>query len=246
MIEIQHLNKSYGKVKAIQDISLNMEKGQLLSLIGPNGSGKTTLIKCILGLVTPEKGKIMVQGHNINLDVSYREKIGYMPQMGRFPDQIKVVNLFDLLIKLRGVPENSLDLDLFNQFEIKELQHKTLRSLSGGMRQKVSAALAFLFNPSVLVLDEPTSGLDPISSEVLKTKIIQEHKKGKLIIITSHILSDIEDITTHIAYMQDGNLLFYGPFDTLKELSEQNNLSKSIAYLMRTHNYKFINKSTYN
>ncbi|NOT38342.1 MAG: ABC transporter ATP-binding protein [Saprospiraceae bacterium] len=237
MIQIDSLTKRFGKLKALDNISLFMNEGQLLSLIGPNGSGKTTLIKSILGLIKPEKGNILVDNKNINTTDSYRNLIGYMPQMGKFPENIKVGQLFTLWNKIRNKQEGPLDNDLFESFDIRSMENKPLRTLSGGMRQKVSASLAFLFNPKILILDEPTSGLDPISSEILKEKINQSHQEGKLIIITSHILSDIEEVTTHVAYMQDGSLLYYGPFEELKTQSGEKNLSKSIAFLMKKNNY---------
>jgi Cu-processing system ATP-binding protein len=113
-----------------------------------------------------------------------------------------------------------------------------MRSLSGGTRQKVSAALAFLFDAEVLILDEPTAGLDPIASEILKDKIVKEKEKGKLILITSHILSDLEDLTTDVVYLQDGKLLFYRPVEELYELTGETKLGKAIATLMKRENRK--------
>jgi Cu-processing system ATP-binding protein len=108
-----------------------------------------------------------------------------------------------------------------------------MRTLSGGTRQKVSAALAFLFDPPILILDEPTAGLDPLSSEILKEKIIQEKKKNKLILITSHVLSDLEELTSHIMYLQEGKLQFIKDLETLQEETGEIKLSKASAKLMR-------------
>jgi len=108
-----------------------------------------------------------------------------------------------------------------------------MRTLSGGTRQKVSAALAFLFNPDVLILDEPTAGLDPVSSEVLKSKIIAEKDKGKLILITSHVLSDLEDLTTDIIYLHEGKMLFFKSITELRAETGEEKLSKSIAWIMQ-------------
>ncbi len=232
MIEIKNVNKCFGSYKAVNNVTMTMQQGQLVSLIGPNGSGKTTLIKSILGLVNPEQGEILVDQRSIKSSYSYRDMIGYMPQMGRFPDHVKVKQLFNLYIQFRNIPKDNIDYELFNEFEIPALENKTIRALSGGMRQKVSASLAFLFKPKVLILDEPTAGLDPISAESFKRKIHKEHAKGKLVIITSHVLSDIEDITTHVAYMQDGSLQFFDSYERLKETSGESKLNKAIAYLM--------------
>ncbi len=217
---------------------MDLEPGHLVSLIGPNGSGKTTLFKSMLGLVMPSSGTIAIKGIPVTTKSNYRHYLGYMPQLGRFPENIKVFQLFDLLKKLRPETASSLDVDLYDQFKIAAFNRLPLGSLSGGMKQKVNAAIAFLFNPEILILDEPTAGLDPIASEILKSKILAYHRMGKLIIISSHILSDIDDITTHVAYMQEGKLLYYGSFDALKSLSHENKLSKAIAYLMRTNEPK--------
>lgn len=235
MIEIRKVNKYFGSYKAVNNVTMTLSQGQLVSLIGPNGSGKTTLIKSILGLVFPEQGDILVDQRNIKSSFNYREVIGYMPQMGRFPDHVKVKQLFDLYIQFRNIPVENIDYDLYNEFDISLLENKSMRELSGGMRQKVSASLAFLFNPKVLILDEPTAGLDPISAESFKRKINMEHAKGKLVIITSHILSDIEDITTHVAYMQEGSLQFFDSYEKLQETSGENKLNKAIAYLMQLY-----------
>src|SRR5207237_9494798 len=110
---------------------------------------------------------------------------------------------------------------------------KSMRSLSGGTRQKVSAALAFLFDPQILILDEPTAGLDPLSSEILKTKIAAEKSKGKLILITSHILSDLEDLTTDVMYLQEGKLIFFKSIGALRAETGEEKLGKAIAWVMR-------------
>jgi Cu-processing system ATP-binding protein len=200
-------------------------------LIGPNGSGKTTLIKSILGMVRPDKGTIRVKDQLVNGDPAYRQFIGYMPQIGRYPDNMKVGQLFEMMKKIRGI--DSVDTDLVTRFEIEKIYEKPMRTLSGGTRQKVSAALAFLFDPPILILDEPTAGLDPLSSETLKEKIIEEKKKNKLILITSHVLSDLEELTTHIMYLQEGKLQFIKDLETLQEETGEIKLSKAIAKLMR-------------
>ena len=117
---------------------------------------------------------------------------------------------------IRKESANKLDEDLIESFNLNSMMNKKMHTLSGGTRQKVSAALAFLFNPDVLILDEPTAGLDPISSEKLKEKILVEKEKGKLILITSHVLSELDELITQVFYMQDGNILFYKNLSELK------------------------------
>lgn len=233
MIRIEHINKRFKKLQALEDINAEFHKGQVISLIGPNGSGKTTLIKLILGMVRPDTGKILVDDILIDNDPVYREKIGYMPQIGRYPDNMKIGQLFKMLMQIRNKEEVSLDKALIEQFELEKIFEKPMRTLSGGTRQKVSAAIAFLFDPPILILDEPTAGLDPLASEILKEKIITEKEKSKLILITSHILSDLDDLTSHIMYMQEGKMLFLKEIEALQEETGEVRLGKAIARIMK-------------
>lgn len=232
MIKITELTKSFGKFKALDNINLNLEKGQAISLLGPNGSGKTTLIKSILGLVIPEKGTITINGEEIRNSWAYRSQIGYMPQIGRYPDNMTIEQVINMIKEIRK-DEKVYDEDLIEGLGIRKVQDKTMRNLSGGTRQKVSACLAFLFSPDIFILDEPTAGLDPVSSELLKEKIITERNKGKLILITSHVLSDLEDITSHIVYLQDGKLVFYKTMEELQDITGELKLNKVVVALMQ-------------
>ena len=155
-----------------------------------------------------------------------------MPQIGRYPDNMTIGQIFEMMKDIRKSKDSTFDEELINNFELKKIFDKRMRTLSGGTRQKVSAALAFLFNANVLILDEPTAGLDPLSADILKEKIIKENKKGKLIIITSHILSELDELISHLIYMQDGKIRFYKKIDELKNESGQAKLSKAISTLM--------------
>ena len=237
MIKIKDIRKRFRKLQALSDINAEFNKGQVISLIGPNGSGKTTLIKCILGLVRPDEGTIYFNDLSIEGKVDYRKDIGYMPQIGRYPDNMKIGQLFKMLKNIRKI-EKPVDEELYFKFKLDTLLNKPMRTLSGGTRQKVSAALAFLFDTDILILDEPTAGLDPISSEILKGKIIAEKEKGKLILITSHILSDLEELTTDVLYLQDGKLMFYKTMQQLKEDTGEEKLSRAISSFMKSNSQK--------
>ncbi len=232
MITATNITKQFGKLKALDDITVSYPKGECIALIGPNGSGKTTFIKSILGMVVPDKGTITFKGKDIANDCYYRSDIGYMPQIGRYPENMTIGQVLEMMKDIRNT-QNSPDNDLIEAYDFKNLLNKRMRTLSGGTRQKVSAALAFMFNPEVLILDEPTAGLDPVSSEILKQKIIYEKKKGKLILITSHVLSELDEMVTQVMYMQDGKLIFYKPFDMLKTETGEHKLSKAIASIMQ-------------
>lgn len=231
MITIDNIKKNFGSLKALDGISLNLKSGHSYALIGPNGSGKTTVIKSILGLVVISSGTITVDGEDISRQWTYREKIGYMPQIGRYPDNMKIGQLFDMMMNIR---KNSgpLDEELIETFRLRDLFDKRMHTLSGGTRQKVSAALAFLFNPPVLILDEPTAGLDPVSVEFLKEKILKEKNVGKLILITSHIMSDLDELTTDLIYLYDGKLLYNNPIKQLKHETGHDKLGKALSTII--------------
>ena len=232
MIIASNVSKRFGKLKALDDVSVTCGKGECIALIGPNGCGKTTLIKCILGMVIPNSGFITFNGKNISHDWQYRAKIGYMPQIGRYPENMTIGQVLDMMKDIRGRSAGQPDEELVNLFGLKEIMHKRMRTLSGGTRQKVSASLAFLFDPDVLILDEPTAGLDPVSSEILKEKIIAEKSKGKLVLITSHILSELDDLVTQVIFMQEGRLCFHKNMASLREETGEEKLSKAIARVM--------------
>jgi len=233
MISVEHISKRFRKIKALDDVSAQFDRGQVVSLIGPNGSGKTTLIKSVLGMVKPDSGKIIVDDQLINGDPSYRARMGYMPQIGRYPDNMKVGQLFSMMKDIRSSEEDRLDNDLIVKFNLVSIFDKPMRTLSGGTRQKVSAALAFYFQPDILILDEPTAGLDPLSSEILKEKIMSEQKRNKLILITSHVLSELDELTTHVMYLQEGRLQFLKNVETLREETGELKLGKAIARIMK-------------
>jgi len=232
MIAIDHLSKKFGKLQVLDDISLKFDRGHCIALIGPNGSGKTTLIKSILGMVLPDSGSISFRNVPVSKNYDYRQEIGYMPQIGRYPENMTIGQIFDMMKDIR---KNSPvhDEDLLGSFQLNNLMSKRMRTLSGGTRQKVSACLAFLFKPQVLILDEPTAGLDPVSSEILKEKILLEKQNGKLILITSHVLSELDDMVSQVVYMQDGKVKFYKPLNQLREDTGEEKLSKAIARVMQ-------------
>lgn len=231
MIVVSNIEKQFGKLSVLKGVNLNMNKGECIALIGPNGCGKTTLIKSILGLVIPTKGNILFEGKSIKNEFKYRSKIGYMPQIGRYPENMNIGQIIQMMKDLRG-HEDEIDNDLYVQFELEKLLSKRMRTLSGGTTQKVSAMLSFMFNPDVLILDEPTAGLDPIASELLKEKILKEKAKGKLIIITSHLLSELDDLITQIVFMQDGNVVFHKEVGVLLKETGEHKISKAISFYL--------------
>lgn len=169
MITIKDISKRFGKLQALDKVNLQLRAGECIALIGPNGCGKTTLIKTILGMVRPDAGTVLFKGKDVRNEDAYRRQIGYMPQIGRYPEHMTVGQVLNMIKGIRS-DETALDLELYDQFEIEGILQKKMRTLSGGTTQKVSALLAFLFRPRVLILDEPTAGLDPVAADLLKEK----------------------------------------------------------------------------
>ncbi len=230
MIELCNLSKRFGKLVVLDGVNARFRSGQCIALIGPNGSGKTTLIKSILGMVVPDSGVLKFRGESIARNWQYRAHIGYMPQAGRYPEAATIGQVIAMIRDFRK--DAHLDETLMETFNLKAMQDKRTGTLSGGTRQKLSAALAFLFRPDVLILDEPTAGLDPVASEQLKAKIRTEKEAGRLILITSHVLSDLDDLVTEVAYIQDGGLRFHKSLEQLQAETGEQRLQKAIAAIM--------------
>lgn len=233
MIEITQLEKTFGRLHVLRGLDLKIERGTVTAIVGPNASGKTTLIKTILGLIKPDDGHIVFDGKKLNGAFQYRERIGYMPQAARFPDNLNAREVITMLKDLRHQP-GTLDEELLQAFDLESEMGKPLRTLSGGTRQKISAVIAFLFRPDVLILDEPTAGLDPVASSILKDKILRERDAGTTFILTSHIMSEIEELADNIAFLLDGTVRFAGSTTAIKATTGQPRLERAIAQLLTT------------
>ena len=236
MIQIKNLKKSFVKNQEIlKGIDLELFKGSITAIMGPNGSGKTTLLKCVLELVKPTSGEIMVNGINTKNNCEYRRFIGYMPQTPRYPENLKVKELIAMLIDVKGNHCN-YDEELVKELKLEEIFDKPIGTLSSGTKQRLSSAIAFLFDQEIIILDEPTAGLDPVSAEIVKNKIIKEKQKGKLIIITSHIISEVEVLADRVIFLLEGNVYADSTVEELKKITGEDNLNRAIAGLMMKGN----------
>ena len=230
MITVAGLTKRYGAHEVLRGLDLEIARGRVTAIVGPNGTGKTTLIKAILGLVRPDSGTIAVGGQLVGDDCAYRARIGYMPQLARFPENLTGRELLALLRELRSSPPT--DDRLLEQFGVTDLLDKPLRVLSGGTRQKINAAAAFLFAPPCFILDEPTAGLDPVAAGVLKRRISAERTAGATVLLTSHIMSEIDELADDVAFLVEGRVAFHGGLTALKHLAGESHLERAIAELM--------------
>lgn len=231
MIEITGLRKSFGAREILKGVDVRIPTGQATGLIGPNGAGKTTLIKSILGLVRPDQGEITIGDRAVTGEWDYRRQIGYMPQVARYPERLRVQELFEFIRDLRG-QEAPLEQELIERFELTTELEKPLQVLSGGNRQKAGAVLAMMFDPDLLFLDEPTAGLDPRASHRFKERVREEIDHGKTVLITSHIMSELEQLVSHIIFILDGQVHYNGPVTDLLERYGESRLEGAIASMM--------------
>ncbi|WP_452220507.1 ABC transporter ATP-binding protein [Lacinutrix salivirga] len=230
MVIIENLHKKFGKNQVLKGVNLTINEGGIFAVLGPNGSGKTTLIKSVLGMVIPNKGNITVQGENIYKNSDYRHKIDYLPQIANFPSNLRVKELIKMIKDLRK-PTNE-DERLIKLFRLEPFLDKKLGQLSGGTKQKVNLVLTFMFDSPLVILDEPTTGLDPISLIRLKDLIKAEKAKGKTILITSHIMSFVEEVSDEIVFILEGKIYFKGSIQELKTKTQQPDFEHAIASIL--------------
>ena len=230
MIQFKNLHKRFGKLTVLDGLDLDIKEGGIFAILGPNGSGKTTLIKCLLGMVIPNKGDILFEGKSVLKKWEYRNNLNYLPQIANFPPNLSVIELVNMVKNLR--PKSSNEQELIQLFGLKSFLNKKLGNLSGGTKQKVNLVLTFMFDSDLIILDEPTTGLDPISLIHLKELIQKEKEKGKTILITTHIMSFVNEVADEIVFLLDGKIYFKGSIDALKKQTNNNNLEHAIANLI--------------
>lgn len=221
---------------ALQDVTAHLRGGRVVVLMGPNASGKSTLLKCLLGIVQPTSGTVRVLGQPIQGQWHYRQIIGYMPQLNHLPENLTMAQLFEMMRTVRPVPPGTtLDYELYEEYGLDEWRDRRLGTLSGGTRQKINAALAFLFAPRIVVLDEPSVGLDPVAVEVLKDKIRRFRADDRLAILTSHQFPEAEEVGDDLLYVRDGQVQLNTPIADLLTTTGRPTLGQAVlAYYHRT------------
>lgn len=215
ILQTNKLSKSFGKTEILHEINMSIKVGDVYGLIGQNGAGKTTLLRLISGLMKPTKGTV-----NIQTDKAF---IGYMPQSCRFDDNVKVFDTIQFFSRLRDAdPKDSISLAEKLKLDI----NKKVKYLSPGQQKKLQMIIAMTGEPDLYILDEPTAGLDPNATFEMKSIIKDIHSKGKSIIISSHILQDMDEICTNVAIMQNGRLTYNNKIESyyifrIAKISEQ-------------------------
>lgn len=229
VLKVENLKKSFGKKEVLKGVSLKIEKGEIVAILGPNASGKTTFIKCILGLVIPDEGTIKIKGKELKSPY-YKKLLGYMPQEPHFPENLTPLELIELVSYVREEKPNYEN--LVKIFKLEEFMNRKIRHLSGGTKQKVNALIAFSFNPELLILDEPTVGLDPISSAKLKEEILRRKEMGVSVLLTSHIVSEVEQLADRIEFIVEGRVRLRGSVKEIKDRAKERTLERAIIKLL--------------
>ncbi len=232
MIKIKKLNKSFKKNHVLKDISLSISGPGVVALLGPNGSGKTTMLKCFLGMVLPDSGDILFNGQSTLKQYQYREKISYLSQIARFPENLTAKELISLMKEIK--PGRTREDQFVHMFNLEKELDKKMGSLSGGTRQKVNITLALMHDDPLIILDEPSTGLDPLSLRELKDFIHEERERGKLVLITTHILSLAEELADDVIFLLDGNVFFNGSISELLSNQHELNLENAIANILKS------------
>lgn len=227
MIEVRKLEKHYGKIEAVKNISFTIKEGEVFSLLGSNGAGKTTIIKAITGLLEPTRGNVKINDFSIDDGFRVKRLYGYMPEQPHLYDRLTGREFLEMMGSLRGIDEDILSKkidDFAVEMEIDHMLNSEMGAYSKGMKQKVLFANAMIHDPPNLVLDEPTAGLDPRFTKYLKNKIREEADKGKAVLMSTHITSVAEAISDRIAIIDKGRFVAKGTLKELLSLTGSENL----------------------
>ncbi len=241
MISMQHLNKSFGAVKAVNDLSLEIPAGELFCFLGPNGAGKTTTIKMLTGLIRPDSGTIRIGGFDIrHQPVEAKQIMGYIPDMPFLYDRLTPLEFLKFVAGLYNIAPPDLHTrigDALHQFGLQEVRNALIGELSHGMRQRLLYIATFIHNPRVIFIDEPLIGLDPHSIRMIKDVLRAKVRGGMTILLTTHILALAEDIADRIGIISDGRLIALGRMSDLRtQFGKSGNLEDIFLSLTETPN----------
>ena len=220
MIETKNLTKNYGSLTALNDLNLKIQKGDIFGFIGPNGAGKTTTMRILVTLLEPTRGTAFINGLNVLKDgKKVRRIVGYMPDFMGVYDDLKVFEYLEFFAAAFGIERQKRKSIVEGVLELTDLQSKqaaTVDSLSRGMQQRLGLARVLIHDPQVLILDEPASGLDPRARIEIRELLRELKRMGKTIMISSHILSELEEICDHIGIIEHGQLVFSGTIEDIR------------------------------
>ena len=235
LLQIRGLWKSYGETLAVADLSLSIKAGKIHGLLGPNGAGKTTVVKCIVGLLKPDKGEILVNGIEVTSSESYKSLIGYLPEDPALPEYLTVEEFLGYLARLRSVKPQEAKLrvgELMEIFNLTRLKHEFIGSLSKGLRQRVAVASAFIHKPKILILDEPFLGLDPEGQLKVKSMVKEVIKRGGAALISTHMLDTAERFCDTVTIIYMGREVISGDIESIKQVVDANSLEEAFIKLI--------------
>lgn len=231
VVEIRNVSRDFGEIQAVSDVSLDILEGETLGLIGHNGAGKSTLFKLMLGLIPPSAGSILIRGTPVhgNAFRQLRRSIGYLPENLAFYNNLSGLETLRFFASLKGCPHDQC-LPLMQQVGLSHAVHRRVDGYSKGMRQRLGFAQALLGQPRILFLDEPTNGLDPEGIRDFYRQLHELNKRGVTVVITSHILSEIQERVDRLAVMKNGHLHALG---SIRQLRERTDLPLSIQLILQ-------------
>lgn len=251
MVEIKNLTKVYKLNKkqmaelktkdpkkiAVDDLSLTAEKGEIYGLLGPNGAGKTTTLRCIATIIKPSQGEIYVNGHEVQKESeAVRTNIGFLTSDIKLDEQFDVDYMFRFFGRLHNVPGDILEKrrkELFEYFGINQFAHKKIKELSTGMKQKAAIAVSLVHNPDIVIFDEPTNGLDIITARSVTDYLRKLKEEGKLVIVSTHIMSEAEKLCDRIGVIVDGSKIAEGSVKELLDLTNTDDLEEAFFQLYK-------------
>ena len=233
LIQVNDYHKVYRELVAVESLSFEVPAGAVMGLVGPNGAGKTTTLRALAGIIPPTRGRLVVAGHDIVLDpVAAKQHLAYVPDDPKLFDTLTVWEHLQFMGTAYRVPNFAArGTELLELFELTEKRDTMAQELSRGMRQKVAVACAYLHEPQVILFDEPLTGLDPRAIRTLKDSITERAAAGAAIIVSSHLLSLVEDLCTHLLILQRGRSLFCGPIEAAREAFASEGGSASLEEL---------------
>ncbi|WP_462422172.1 ABC transporter ATP-binding protein [Salinicoccus sp. Marseille-QA3877] len=249
ILTLDNVSKHFGKVKAADNVSIDINEGEIFGFIGPNGAGKSTTIRMIIGALNATSGDIYFKGENIKKYKKYIEEISYVPGDVNLWDNLTGMEVINFFMKLRGFKDQKLRDELIENFRLDP--GKKCKTYSKGNRQKVALITAFLSEADLLIFDEPTTGLDPLMERVFHEEILNAKNQGKSVLLSSHILSEVEKLADRIAIIRDGKIIETGKLSDLSHitrikyiLSSENDLSalKDKEYV---HDYREEDETTH-
>ncbi len=217
-IEIQHISKKFASTRAVDDVSFNVDSGEIFGLLGPNGAGKTTTIRMLLDIFKPDAGKISIFGGP--MDEQKKDWIGYLPEERGLYQDIALDRCLIYLASLKGVSKTDAEdrlNTLLDRFELADVRKKKLKELSKGMQQKAQLIATLMHQPKLIIIDEPFNALDPINTQMVKDLLVEEKERGATIIMSTHQMHQVEELCDRILLMNLGKTMLYGSLDTIRK-----------------------------